>query len=466
MRGRVLPILLALLIVALVVPSFLVGPERADRRLYVISPHWEGIKYEFEHGFREWYQARHGKRVDIEWLDIGGSGRVTRYLKGEVARAGDAGDSVDIDVVFGGGDFMHRNLAKTTAALEDGTEVPILVRPTLPTEIWRDLPTDLGGIHLRDPDGVWIGACLATFGIVYNREILRRKGLPEPAEWADLADPRLYSWVAVADMQMSGTAHAMCEIILQAYGWREGFAVLTKLMGNARYVAQAASDVPEDIARGDVAYGLAIDFYALRQISLHGTERLGFVAPRNLTVINADPIAKVNRCANADLADAFITYVLSEAGQRLWCYRTGSPGGPREFELGRLPVRRAVYRAPPGRAAFAFNPFEWHPEFEHDGGKAGRRWDQIEMFLGASLVANHERLTAAFKAVIDAGCPPDLVDELCDPILTEADLMALTTEDAEAAWTRDRFATRADWVARFREKYIRVRRRARERKRG
>jgi len=463
MKRRLSLILLALVILALLIPSLLVGSDRADRRLYVVSPHWEGIKYEFEHGFRDWYRKRTGTVVDVVWLDIGGTSRVKHYLEGEVSRAADANDSVDIDVVFGGGDFMHRNLAKARATLRDGTKVPILNRVDLPPEIAADLPTDFGGIHLRDPDGVWLGAALATFGVVYNKDILRRKGLPEPREWADLADPRLYSWVAAADMQMSGTAHAMCEIILQAYGWQRGFAILTKVMGNARYVAQASSDVPEDIARGDVAYGLAIDFYALRQISLHGPHRLGFVAPQNLTVVNADPIAKVNRCANPDLADAFIIYVLSEEGQRLWCYRKGVSGGPRRFELGRLPVRRGLYAAPPDVAEFAFNPFEWQPAFTHDGGKAGKRWDVIDLYLGAALVANHDRLAAAWKAVIDAGLPDDLVRQLCDPIVTEAELMALIAD--RKAWKRNQYAQRTTWVRQFRDKYIRVRREARARRR-
>jgi len=254
MKRRLPAILFLLIVAALLVPSLWGSPERPDRRLYVLSPHWEGIKYEFERGFREWYKAKHGEVIDIEWLDIGGTGRVKHYLDGQIRNADRTGQPVDVDVVFGGGDFMHRALA----------DAGVLEPVALPPDIGNDLPTDFAGIHLRDEEGRWLGAALATFGIVYNKAILERKGLPEPTDWADLADPRLFSWVAAADMQMSGTAHAMCEIILQAYGWEEGFAILTKIMANARYVAQASSDVPEDIARGDVAYGLAIDFYALR----------------------------------------------------------------------------------------------------------------------------------------------------------------------------------------------------------
>jgi iron(III) transport system substrate-binding protein len=451
---RLVLILLLLVMAGLLAPSFLVGRSRAGRTLYVVSPHWEGIKYEFGRGFSAWYEARTGQAVTVEWVDVGGTGRIAKYLESEVKRAADSGDPVQIDVVFGGGDYTYIGMAR------DGSLAPA----NLPPEIIADIPASYSGFDLRDPGGRWYGAALSTFGIIYNKAILDRRGLAPAREWADLTDTRLVSWVAAADGQSSGSAHTMNEIILQAYGWKAGFGILTRIMGNARYITPASSDIPEDIARGDVAEGLAIDFYALRQVDLHGRGRLGFVVPAKLTIVNADPIAKIARCANPDLADAFIEYVLSE-GQKLWCYRRGAPGGPAKFELGRLPVRRALYDTPAEQANLAFNPFATRPEFTYDSRLAGGRREQLQSFLSAAFMANHERLARAWCAVIDAGTPPDLVSQLCDPLVNEADLLALTaTPQAKADWKLNRFDQFAAWVRLFRAKYMRVYEAARARR--
>ena len=46
-----------------------------------------------------------------------------------------------------------------------------------------------------------------------------------------------------------------------------------------------------------------------------------------------------------EIALAFIEFVLSPDGQKLWNYRVGTPGGPEKFALRRLPVRKDFYVA-------------------------------------------------------------------------------------------------------------------------
>ncbi len=42
-------------------------------RLVLISPHWEGIKFEFEEAFKTNYQRKTGREVELEWIDVGGT---------------------------------------------------------------------------------------------------------------------------------------------------------------------------------------------------------------------------------------------------------------------------------------------------------------------------------------------------------------------------------------------------------
>ena len=55
----------------------------ADETLVIITPHNEAIRYEFAHGFRDWYKARTGKLARIDWRVPGGTSEIARYLASE-----------------------------------------------------------------------------------------------------------------------------------------------------------------------------------------------------------------------------------------------------------------------------------------------------------------------------------------------------------------------------------------------
>src|ERR1041384_1427416 len=59
------------------------GSESADVTLVLVTPHNEAIRHEFGIGFKEWYKARTGKTVFIDWRVIGGTTEIARFLEGE-----------------------------------------------------------------------------------------------------------------------------------------------------------------------------------------------------------------------------------------------------------------------------------------------------------------------------------------------------------------------------------------------
>src|SRR5438552_7066319 len=72
----------------------------AADRLVLLSPHWEGIKNEFERAFKEQYLLETGRNVDLEWIDAGGTSEALRFLRSEFRNKP---EGVDIDIFFGGG---------------------------------------------------------------------------------------------------------------------------------------------------------------------------------------------------------------------------------------------------------------------------------------------------------------------------------------------------------------------------
>ena len=85
--------LIILALVAVVALPFLFRPKhqavvgKADETLVVITPHNEAIRYEYACGFRDWYLAKTGKIVAIDWRVIGGTSEINRFLESEYVSA-------------------------------------------------------------------------------------------------------------------------------------------------------------------------------------------------------------------------------------------------------------------------------------------------------------------------------------------------------------------------------------------
>ncbi|TAH35498.1 MAG: ABC transporter substrate-binding protein [Planctomycetota bacterium] len=434
--GRFLPLLLVL--GALLALPFLLRPAGpatdwmpGDAELVVITPHNAAIRSEFGRAFSEWHEARYGRPVQVDWVVIGGTSEIGRFLPSEFAgavrawwrergrdwpagatealfgktrpeseelaalweayRATDDPQafSSGIDLFFGGGEYDFR------MASEQG----LLVEPW-PAGPPPGLFATPGGRTLipeRVSGETWcsstfFGSVLTTFGISFNRDRLRERGLPVPSRWIDLTDPGYRGQLGLADPTKSGSSARAFDLMIQermraavlaagftperigeleggppearpalyeetlAAGWRDGVRMIQLLGANARYFTAASQRVPFEVGMGEVAAGICVDFYGRfqAQFTPGAGERVGFVAPVGGTAVTSDPIGLLRGAPHRELAVRFLEFTLGEDGQRLWCYRPGEPGGPQKYALRRLPIRRDFYPAedPEFRAAY------------------------------------------------------------------------------------------------------------------
>jgi ABC-type Fe3+ transport system substrate-binding protein len=416
-------------------------PSGSVQKLVLISPHWEGIRSEFGQAFSQWCVAHLGYPVELEWLDVGGTSEAVRYVRSEFARTP---EGIRVDLFFGGGIDPYIQFA------QDG----LLAACDLPAPVLAAIPQSYAGIDLYDPQHRWFGACLAGFGILYNRQVCRLLGLPDPATWEDLGRPEFFSWVGSGDPRASGSVHMAYEIILQAYGWEKGWSVLLRMSGNTRGFSRAASSIPKDTAVGEVACGTCIDVYAWRQVAEVGEDRMGFCLPEKLTVVNPDGIAVLKGAPNPELAARFIEFVLTEPGQQLWSLKAGVPGGPREFDLGRVPVIPGLAAKWGRQATVTFDPYQWKGGLAYDAARGSRRWAILNDLVGAMMIDTHPELVLAWQKV--KGLPADdaRVQDLLLPPLTEADVMSLAGEKWKDAEFRAR--TCAQWATGARDRYRRI----------
>lgn len=466
--------------------------ERDDgaQRLIVITPHVEQITEEFEKGFDRWHRREHGSSVVLDIRRPGGTSEIIRQLQAQfdaalrsratiqqaVVEAGvvslPAG-TISFDIMFGGGSFDHGRLKNDGPTVEiNGQEVSV---PLSAPAGFEQAQLDgwfgenvLGAETIYDADQYWIGVACSSFGIVYNRDVFKKIGLPEPRSFGDLTDPALASWVALADPRQSGSITTTFDSILnneavltdgadpklpESWNWDEGWRILRAMSANTRYFTNSSTKPPIDVSQGEAAAGLAIDFYGRAQaqaVRRPGETlkqaRVGYEDPAGSVFIDPDPISILNGAPNPELARRFIEFALSDEGQALWQFRArenpdgtpneaaadnptgpdGVPMGPMLYELRRLPVRRAFIDR--YRAYFVddVDPFAIASKVKSRGWRSS-----LSMMMGAFGIDTDEECRRAWRALHRPGAPAELKQQ------AEAIFFAFPSgEQVRETWTR------------------------------
>lgn len=451
----------------------------------------------------------------------------------ETFRRTDAPDqfTCGLDLFFGGGEYDHQ------VAFGQGlTVAPWADEP--PSGLFRTgdgevlIPKKISGETWWSD--TYFSTCASAFGICYNRDRLHDLGIDSPpAQWSDLADPRYAGTLGLADPTKSGSIAKAFELIIHEQchravlaagysgaelgdfeaairdaklppghvppevperyqqaveaGWRTGLRLVQQLGANARYFTDSASKVPIDVSSGQASAGLCIDFYGRFQaqstVAPDGSERMVFVTPLGGTGASGDPISLLRGAPHREIAARFIEFVLGEDGQRLWCYRPGTPGGPAKYALRRLPVRRDFYPAPlPAfqsaherhRAQSAddladphINPYAIAQQFTYHPRWTTQHFSILRDLVRAMCIDSEHELKQAWSALIAAGGPqahPDLADRLAELPRTPAPV----TWSSALGYARqhDRLDYMRAWTEEYRARYRAVRDEAAQRKKG
>ncbi len=475
-RGLILFALVATLALPFLLRPKKAVSERAEETLVIITPHNEAIRHEFGQAFRTWYHARTGKSVVVDWRVIGGTSEIARFLEGEYTasfqnywrnqlgkpwsndvQAGFANGRLPkdapaivhearkaflesnvgcrIDLFFGGGTYDFIRQAEAGRLVDSG----VLKRHP---EWFLDqvIPQRFAGEDYWDPEGRWVGTVLSAYGIVFNRDSLKRLGLTEePSSWESLKDPRLRAEVALADPTKSGSIAKAFENVIQqqmqrvwtqlraaspgvdakeietravSEGWLEGMRLLQLIGANARYFTDTSQKPPIDVAAGNCAVGMCIDFYGRQQEEAvrrrDNSDRVGYVSPIGGTVSSVDPVALLRGAPNRVVAEAFIDFCLSMEGQKLWNFRPGTEGGPERFALRRLPVRRDFYQNEAWkslRSDPADAPFDTRDQLIYHASWTGTLFREMSFIIRVMCLDTHSELMKAWSAILEA--PPE-----------------------------------------------------------
>ncbi len=432
-----------MLIWRLILGMFLVGVSMflnaEDDALVILSPHRKSIQDEFVPRFVQYYKRTYKKNVNVDWIDQGGSENEIRYL---LSKYDKNKNTANVDLFWGGGDANFIDLENHYKLLETFN---------LPKSL-DAIPQNIIGVPLRSPKNQWYGTALSSFGLFFNKTILRTLKLPEPALWEDLGKSEYFNQISAADPRRSSTALLMSLIILETCGWKKGWEVLFAFSGNTLSFTQSSSDPIKAVVNGQAAIAPAIDFYAAAKVSELGSDKLGFTRPVGETVFNSDPIAILKGAPHKTVAERFIEFLLSEEGQRIYILEKGSKGGPIQNTLARMGVNPLAYKnLDKDQKLAADNLFDYHGEQKQvDFDKLARSKKVLGDLIGAMHMDTHSQLKKAWEL---ARKNPKLLEELAKPPFEEKDLEGLVKQ-----WDNNIFRNQKinAWIEIAQKKYSKV----------
>jgi iron(III) transport system substrate-binding protein len=322
---------LGIVVLGLLVAGLLTGGASAqapiEGELTLITPVSKFIHDAALKAFADYAREKWGAGVKVNAIPAGtpvAYGRIVEW-KGKP----------EADIFWGGESALFEKLA----------EQKLLQKVEISKEAWDSIPATIGKpkpIPLKDKDGYWVGTALEPYGIVYHPKKIQRLGIAPPKDWDDLLHPKLKGEVAQCAPTRSSSSNATYEVILSMHGEDKGWAWLKKLADNTGHFTARSRDVPTVVAKGEYSAGFAVPSYMAFEEKLAGFD-IKFVAPKN-AFVTPEPMAILAGARNPRAARAFIEFLLTERGQRVFMERglfpitpkykvQGSPGSTAEMAV-------------------------------------------------------------------------------------------------------------------------------------
>ena len=249
------------------------------------------------------------------------------------------------------------------------------------------LPEHIGKTRLSDPDGYFQATEVAGYVLAFNAGKLAALGVAVPDDWHELANPKLLGNIALPVPSQVGFAPVMYDIVLQAYGWRRGWALWSEVAALSQLVQRGATFITEQVGSGDIAIGLSIDFFVKAAISNGAAVSQRYPLHNG---VNPGHVALLQGGASPAGAQAFVEFVLSAQGQALLNQR----------DIRKLPVRPQTYAAASADAS-TFNPYAAAAQdaMNYDGERGRERLNIISAMFDVMLAQPHAEVRALWQRI-------------------------------------------------------------------
>ena len=246
--------------------------------------------------------------------------------------------SKSVDLAWGGGPALF-NTMNNWGLLKavDNTTLIDYINANVPDTIAG------AGMKLNNTSGelIWVANAISSFGFTVNHDFLDQHGLPVPHTWEELASPTYYinpsvKAISMGDPPLTTSNTRIYQIILQAFGWEEGWSIMTRMGANSG-IYPGSVDTRAAVVQGEVGIAMTIDFYGV--IAVDENPNCEYIIPEGQSIVNGDPIALGVNVDDQEAAEAFLEYLFSADGQSVWLTEG----------VNRLPVMESAFWTPFGQ---------------------------------------------------------------------------------------------------------------------
>lgn len=200
------------------------------------------------------------------------------------------------DVWWGGTGDPHLQAA------EEGLSQPYTSPKLGELHDWAKTPHQATG-------GRTVGIYLGALGFGYNKELLAKKGMPEPKCWNDLLHSAYKDEIMMAYPSTSGTAYTTLASMVQLFGEEGGFSYMKGLHRNISQYTKSGSAGIKAAARGEITIGVVFVHGAVKQAT-KGFPIVG-VSPCEGTGYEIGSASIIKGARNLESAKKFIDFALS-----------------------------------------------------------------------------------------------------------------------------------------------------------
>lgn len=153
-----------------------------------------------------------------------------------------------------------------------------------------------------------VGIYAGGLGFGFNKDILKKKNLPEPQSWMDLTKPIYKGEVQMANPNSSGTAYTALATIVQVFGEEKGFEFMKQLHKNINQYTKSGSAPVKAAARGENTIGIVFMHDAVKQ-TVKGFP-IGTASPTEGTGYEVGSMSIVKGARNLDNAKKWYEFAL------------------------------------------------------------------------------------------------------------------------------------------------------------
>lgn len=118
----------------------------------------------------------------------------------------------------------------------------------------------------KDPvePAAWFGNSGWTSAMIYNTVEGKKKGIPQPTTWQDLADPKYKGQIVMPHPASSGTGFMFVSAWIQSWGEEKAWAFMDKLHDNISRYTHSGSAPAVLAGRGEAVVGMAFELRGSR----------------------------------------------------------------------------------------------------------------------------------------------------------------------------------------------------------